>query len=278
MFERSRLGAALAVLAAGGATGGAKAAAAERAPALAWVIQPGESVCRAELELTGKSGAITPVTLISNGERLALRFSKANLPERAFLPIRIDQKPYSNLVLRSDDPAVGELVLGAETQAALRKGASLQVAWLADEPVGASLAGSDHAIPDLMTCGAQANAIQRSRLAAAAEARAAAEVDARDRALADAQLEAVRAQAAVAEAERQRIAEEADRQRAAADAERQRAAYEEARLRRDEQESERQRAYQEALRRYGYDDPRHAALPPAPQSWPPTPRYPYRRD
>lgn len=274
MFKRSIMGAAIAVLT---AAGGAQAAPAERSLAIAWVIQPGDAACKTELELTGKSGAIVPVTLVSDGEKLALRFAKADLPERAFLPIRVDQKPYANLVLRTSDPAVGELILSPETQTALRKGASLQIAWLSEEPVGASLAGSDHAIPDLATCGAQAASIERARLTADATARAAAEAQAREQALADAQLEVVRAQAAAAEAERQRIAEEADRHRAAADAERQRVAYDEARLRREEQEAQRQRAYQEALRRYGYDETPRVAPAPPPQYWPPTPRYPYRR-
>ncbi|HEY8571582.1 hypothetical protein [Phenylobacterium sp.] len=273
MYKRSILGAAaLAALAAGVAQA---APASAPAPALAWVIQPAGAACKTELELAGKSGAIVPVTLVSDGERTVLRFAKDDLPERAFLPIRIDQKPYSNLMLRTDNPAVGELVLSAETQAALRKGSSLQVAWLSEEPVGASLAGSDHAVPDLATCGAQAASQERAHLAAESEAKARADAEARERALAEAQLEAARAQAAVAEAQRLKLEEDAERLRAEADAERQRIAYEEARLRREEQEADRQRAYQEALRRYGYDQPRQNV--PAPQAWPPTPRYPYRR-
>jgi hypothetical protein len=263
------LGAAFAALTASGA----QAAPSTPAPAMAWVIQPADAACRTELELTGKSGAILPVTLLSDGERTVLRFPKADLPERAFLPIRVDQKPYSNLMLRAEDPSVGELVLSSETLAALRKGATLQVAWLSDEPVGASLAGSDQAIPDLVTCGAQAAALERTRRAAESEARAAAE--AREQALANAQLEAVRAQQAAAEAERQRVLEAAERERAEQDAERQRVAYEDARRQRAEAEAERQRAYEDALRRYGYDDPR--AVAPAPQPWPPEPRYPYPR-
>lgn len=275
MFKRSIMGAALAVLTAAGA----QAAPAMRSPALAWVIQPADATCKTELELTGKSGAIMPVTLVSDGDRIVMRFAKDGLPERAFLPIRIDQKPYANLMLRAEDPAVGELVLSPETQSALRKGTILQVAWLSEEMVGASLTGSDHAVPDLLTCGAQAASLERARLAARSEASARAAAEAREKELADAKLEAVRAQQAVADAERQRVLEEADRQRAAADAERQRVAYDQARLARQAQEdelSERERAYQEALRRYGYDDGRQAAPPPQPY-WPPTPRYPYRR-
>lgn len=265
------LGAAFAALSAAGA----QAAPSAPTPALAWVIQPAGAACKTELELAGKSGSIVPVTLVSDGERTVLRFAKDSLPERAFLPIRSDQKPYSNLMLRTENAAVGELVLSDEAQTALRRGQALQIAWLSAEPVGASLTGSDHALPDLATCGAQAAALERSRQAAEAQARAAEAAEARERELADAKLEAVRAQQAAAEAERQRVIEVAERQREAEDAERQRAAYEEERIRRADAEAERQRAYEDALRRYGYQ-PAERVAPPA-QYWPPAPRYPYPR-
>jgi len=262
VFKPILMGAALAVLVAGAA----QAAPGAPAPALAWMIQPTEAGCRAELELEAKSGAVTPITLVSDGVTLSLRFARDGLPERAFLPLRIDQKPYSNLMLRTGEPAVGELVLSPETVTALRSGSTLQVAWLSDQPVGASLSGSDQALTDLLTCGAQAASVHKAKLAAETEARARAEAEARERAITEAKLAAVQA-----EAERERALQEAERQRELADAERQRLAYEEQRQRREEQ-AERERAYNDALRRYGYEE---RPLPAQPQPW--RPAYGYRR-
>jgi len=267
VFKPILMGAALAVLVAGAA----QAAPGAPAPALAWMIQPTEAGCRAELELEAKSGAVTPITLVSDGVTLSLRFARDGLPERAFLPLRIDQKPYSNLMLRTGEPAVGELVLSPETVTALRSGSTLQVAWLSDQPVGASLSGSDQALTDLLTCGAQAASVHKAKLAAETEARARAEAEARERAITEAKLAAVQAEAAAAEAERERALQEAERQRELADAERQRLAYEEQRQRREEQ-AERERAYNDALRRYGYEE---RPLPAQPQPW--RPDYGYRR-
>jgi hypothetical protein len=80
------------------------------------------------------------VSLISDGQLVSLRFFKTDLPARAFLPIRVDRRPFSNLMLRGADGA-GELVLSEETEAAMKKGAVLGVAWLTEEPLLAPLAG-----------------------------------------------------------------------------------------------------------------------------------------
>jgi hypothetical protein len=257
-----------------GASGPVLAAPAASAPN--WFIRPMDETCRTDIELVGRSGAIVPATLLSDGERVVLQFAKEDVPERAFLPIRVDQKPYSNLVLRTEPAGTGELVLSEAAQAAMRKGASLQIAWLSNEPVSAALAGSEQGLPDLRTCGAQVAVQHRQRLAAEQDARATAEASARAQALAEAQLEAARAQQAAADAERQRLAnEEADRRWAEQQAERERA-YRQAEQDRAEQEraeqlAERQRAYGYLPRGYrppdngygdGYWEPR-----PAPPVW-----------
>ena len=178
-----------------------------------WIITPGQESCRVDLELTARSGAILPVTLVSDGVRMTLRFTKDAIPEQAFLPISVDQRPFANLVLRTLEAKVGIIELSEDTQAALRKGKLLQVAWLADEPMRASLSGSEQALPDLKTCGAQVSARYRDQLAADARARDQAQVQAHAKELADLELQAARAQAekiqAEADAERQRAANEA---------------------------------------------------------------------
>lgn len=249
--------------------GGAAAAALLSGPAaaaanvtLAWVVTPTETGCRAELELVGRSGAITPVSLISDGELVSLRFAKDNLPARAFLPIRIDRERYSNLMLRGTDGS-GELVLSEETEAALRRGASLDVAWLSDEPLSASLAGSEQGLADLRVCGAQVAARHREQLAAQQAERERAEAEARAKALTEAQLAAVQAQAAAAEAQRRQVEDAAERQRRA-EAEATERAYMEARQR--TYEEERRRAYE--LQRQEEEERRWAPRP----VWPP-PRY-----
>lgn len=248
-----------ALLAALVATGAAAAPAPPAPAALSWFITPGDDTCRTDVELVGRSGASVPAVLESNGQKLVLRFAKEDVPERAFLPIRIDQKPYSNLVLRGQPAGMGELVLSETTQAALRKGATLQIAWLSNEPVSAPLAGSEQGIPDLHTCGAQVFAQHRARLAAEQEASARAEADARGRQLAEAQIEAARAQQAAADAERQRLANaEAQRRWAEQDAERQRAF----------QQAERERMYQPPMRpRYEEPDDGYWAPRPPPPVW-----------
>lgn len=179
-----------------------------------WIVTPGETGCRVDLDLVARSGAVTPVSLTSDGQMVSLRFFRDALPPRAFLPIRINGKPYSNLMLRGDDGA-GELVLSEDTEAAMRKGAVLGVAWLTEEPLQAPLAGSERGLSDLRTCGAQAAARHRERAAADQAARDRAAAEARARMLADAQLAAVRAQTAAAEAQRRDIEETAERKRRA---------------------------------------------------------------
>jgi hypothetical protein len=263
-----------------------------RAMGLAWVVTPTETGCRADLELVARSGAVTPVSLISDGQLVSLRFFKADLPARAFLPIRVDQKRYSNLMLRGPDGA-GELVLSEETEAAMRKGGTLGVAWLTEEPLQASLGGSEQGLVDLRVCGAQTATRHRDRAAAELAARDRAQADARAKAVTDAQLAAINAQTAAAEAQRRTVEEAAERQRRAdadAAAERQRQAA-------LEDQAIQNRAYQEARRRaydpqpypaaqpYGAqpddeedDEPRWAPPPPPRPYYPyPAPRWRYER-
>lgn len=285
-------GAACAVLAAGAAQ------AAGRSAALPWVITPQGAACRTDLELTGRSGATAPVVLTYDGERLVMKFAKAELPERAFLPIRVDQKPYSNLMQRAADGS-GELTLSDATEAAMRKGSTLSIAWLSNEPVSAPLAGSENGLPDLKTCGAQVAGEARERAAAELAEKARAEAEARAQAIAEAQLQAAHAQQAAADAERARHSAEALRLQAEAAAAKAqaRAADQQARAVAYQQsqpsyqpaypitqdayyQQQRQRAYEEARRRYGYaDDEADEALPaqPIPYSPPPPPRWVYRR-
>jgi hypothetical protein len=249
---------------------------------LAWVISPTDSGCKVDMELTGRSGAVTPVTLTSDGQLVSLRFLKDDLPARAFLPIRVDQKPFSNLMLRGADGS-GELVLSEETLAAMRRGSSLGIAWLTDEPLIAPLAGSDQGLVDLKTCGAQAALQHREHVVAEQTARARAEAEARAKALNDAQLAAVQAQAAAAEAQRRQIEETAERQRRADEAaQRQAQAQADEAAQRQAYEDQRRRGYPPAYEdpRAAYDDqdddPRWAPPPPQPRVvWPPAPRYPY---
>lgn len=249
----------------------AQAAAAASPP---WVIIPTEDGCRVDLELTGRSGAITPVSLASDGQLVSLRFFKQDLPPRAFLPIRVDQQRFSNLMLRGADGA-GELVLTEEAEAAMRRGTMLGVAWLTEEPLTAPLGGSERGLQDLRTCGAQAATLRRERTAAEAAARDRAEAAARAKALNDAQLEAIRAQTAAAEAQRREVEAAAERQRRAEAAAQERA-YAEARAR--QYAEERRRAY-EARGQDLYEDEEEAAArwsPPPRPAW--EPRDPYRPD
>ncbi|MEO8112828.1 MAG: hypothetical protein ABI655_00510 [Phenylobacterium sp.] len=205
-------------------TAGAAAAAPWPPSASSWIITPADNICRTEVELTGRSGAVTPVTLVSDGRQVAIRFTKEQVPERAFLPIRVDQKPYANLVLRTANPQTGEIVLSDETQAALRRGAILQIGWLAEEPVSASLLGSEQGVGDLRTCGAQVSAQYRAREAALQDAKARAEVETRAQAVADEQLATAKAQRQAAEADAQRRLAAVETERRLAEAERQRTA------------------------------------------------------
>jgi DNA segregation ATPase FtsK/SpoIIIE-like protein len=225
----------------------------------AWIVSPGEDSCRVDIDLAGRSGAQAEISLYSDGDRVTLRFGKDGLPERAFLPIRIDQKPFSNLSQRTQDPKVGVITLSEESLAALRKGRTLQIAWLTDETLSAALAGSERGLADLRTCGAQVAADHRARLAAEQLAQSQAQADARTKALADEQLAVVQAQRRAAKAESQRVAAEAERLHAEADAQRQRAANEaqavaraqaQAEVDRQQIEADRERAAQAQ-----YDEP-----------------------
>ncbi len=222
----------------------------------AWMISPGDGICRTDFELEGRSGAITPVQLISDGERLVLRFAKSDLPAQAFLAVRIDQKRYSNLMTRTETAGVGELALSAEAEAALRKGKVLDIAWLAAEPVGISLAGSEQGVADLRTCGTQALTRARTQAAEREAAAVRQSAEAHARAISDAQIAAARSEAAAAEAERQRLANEADARQAREDARRQQAAYDAQREAFDEAERRRGwRTEDDAWERPAWDRP-----------------------
>lgn len=210
-----------AALLAGLASGGLPSGALGAAPALeapAWAITPDDGYCRTDLELVARSGAVAPVALISDGERVILRFAKEGAPAEAFLPIRIDQRPYANLVRRVGEEGVQQMGLSDETLGAMKRGRTLQIAWLADEAVSGSLAGAAQGIADLKTCGAQVAAQRRARDAELAVQQSRAAAEARARALADEQLAAVKAQTAAAQAERDRLAAETRKANAEADA------------------------------------------------------------
>ena len=224
--------------------------------ASAWAITPEDAACHTDIELVARSGAVAPIALISDGERVALRFAREGVPSQAFLPIRVDGKAFSNLVQRTGEEGVAVMNLSDETLWALRHGKTLQVAWLSDEAVSASLLGAGQGIADLKVCGAQVASQHRSREAQIEAQRARAQADARAQAVADEQLAAARAQTAAAEAERQRVAAEAQRASAQADelaaqAEQNRAMAEEARQR-ALADQDRQRAL--AQQRYYYGD------------------------
>lgn len=251
-------GAGLCALVAAAVAGPSAAASLE---ASAWAITPEDAACHSDFELVARSGAVAPVALVSDGEHVMLRFTREGVPSQAFLPIRIDQKPYANLVQRTGEEGLAVMDLSGETLSALRHGKTLQIAWLSDEAVSASLAGAAQGIADLKTCGAQVAGQHRAREAELEAQRARAQADARAKAVADEQLAAARAQTAAAEAMRQRAAAEAEQlaaqaeqDRAMADAERQRALA----------DQERQRAV--AAQQYYYDDYRDR--PPAPQPQP----------
>jgi len=244
VFKRIVFSAATAALFAGGA-----AAAPAQPQSQIWVITPGQDSCRTDIDLVGRSGQSAQVTLVSDGQFVELRFSKDDIPQRAFLPLRIDQKPFSNLMQRMENPKRGAIVLSEETVAALRKGKTLQIAWLADEPVSATLGGSEQGIGDLTTCGVQVGAQYKAEVAARQEAKARKEAEARAKAVADEQLAAAKAAREAAEATRQRETAEAEhirQQQSEEDADRQRAAAEAERVREDA---------------YGYRDPYRPAVP-----------------
>jgi hypothetical protein len=174
----------------------------------AWAITPEDGACRTDLELVSRSGAVEPVALVSDGEHVILRYAKEGAPAEAFLPIRIDQRPYSNLVRRSGDEGVQLMSLSDESLGALKRGKMLSIAWLGEEAVSGSLAGAAQGIADLKTCGAQVGAQRRAREQELDLQRAHAAAETRAKALADEQLAAARAQTAAAEAQRARLAAE----------------------------------------------------------------------
>jgi hypothetical protein len=222
-----------------------------------WIVTPDDDSCHTDIELLGKSTAPSSISLASDGQQVTLRFAMEEMPKRAFLAIDIDRKPYSNLLTRMENPKVGVMVLSDETVAALRKGGSLLIAWLADEPVSAKLAGSEQGINDLKVCGAQVNAQYRGNLAARQEGEARAAAEARAKQLADEQVALVRAQKQAAEAQAAKLAEETRaaqaQSQAQAEAQRRQALADQQR-----QEAEQQR--QEYLQRYY---PQRATYPPS---------------
>ena len=240
--------------------------------AFAWVVIPTETGCRTDLELIGRSGGITPVSLISDGQLVSLRFFKDDLPTRAFLPVRVDRARFSNLMLRGADGA-GELVLSEETEAAMKRGSTLDIAWLSTEPLSISLGGSEQGLSDLRVCGAQTALRHRERIAADQAARDRAEAEGRAKALNEAQLAAVQAQTAVADAQRRQVEETAERQRRTEAAAQERV-YQEARQR--AYEDERRRAYEQQPSQYDDEDERWAP-PPRPVYPQPLPRWGYQR-
>lgn len=204
------------ILLAGLASGGPAAAAALEAPA--WAITPEDGACRTDLELVSHSGAVAPVALVSDGDHVILRYAKEGAPAEAFLPIRIDQKPYSNLVRRTGEEGVQLMGLSDETLSALKRGKTLSIAWLGEEAVSGSLSGAAQGIADLRTCGAQVAAQRRARETELEVQRAHASADARAKALADEQLAAARAQTAAAEAQREQLAAQTRKANAEAEA------------------------------------------------------------
>jgi hypothetical protein len=207
------LGVAAAV--AGPLAAGQASAAALEAPA--WAITPEDAACHTDIELTSRSGAIAPIALISDGDHVALRFAKEGVPSQAFLPIRVDGKPFANLVQRVGEEGVAMMNLSDETLTALRHGKTLQVAWLSDEAVSASLAGAGQGLADLETCGAQVAGQHHAREAELDAQRTRKLAEGRAKAVADEQLATAKAQTAAAEAQRQHLA--AETQKANAEAE-----------------------------------------------------------
>jgi hypothetical protein len=239
-------------------------AAAARRELPAWVITPAADSCRTELELSGTSGEDAPVALVSDGETVSLVFPKADAPERAFLPIRVDHKPYANLVLRQAGGKTAAMQLSAETLAAMRKGRALQIGWLAQEPVETELSGSEQGLADLRTCGAQVARRFHAQQAAEHEAQADAAAEARAKAIADEQLATARAQKKAAESEARRNAAETERLRAQAEAERQRAQAEAEAAAQERDEEQAQAAGYPYPQWRGYPDPRDPYYQPSP--------------
>ena len=246
--------------------------------ASAWAITPEDAACHTDIELVSRSGAIAPIALISDGDRVALRFAKEGVPSQAFLPIRVDGKPFSNLVQRTGEEGLALMNLSDETMNALRHGKTLQVAWLSDEAVSASLAGAGQGLADLKTCGAQVAGQHRAREAELDAQRVRQLAEARAKAVADEQLATARAQTAAAEAERQRLAAETQKANAqaeelAAKAVQERAYAEQAQERayadqvQDRSYTERAREQRAAQRYYYYNGQQIPPPPSDPPAW-----------
>ena len=252
------------------AAGLASASLAVAAPAVgqpqnfAWIITPDEDSCHTEIELTGRSGNPAQVELTSDGQFVQLKFTKDEMPKRAFLALDIDKKPYSNLLIRLENPKIGAMTLSEETLSALRKGGTLLIAWLADEPVSARLSGSEQAINDLKVCGAQVAAQYRANLAARQDAETRAATEARAKQLADEQLALVKAQKQAAEAQAAQIAEQTRRQAEEAEAQRRQAEQAQQQDVIEEQRRAAEEQRQDYLRR---------SYPPSGWSAPPPPGY-----
>jgi len=248
---------------------GRAAAAGLEAPA--WAITPEDAACHTDIELTARSGAIAPIALISDGDRVALRFAKEGVPSQAFLPIRVDGKPFANLVQRTGEEGVAVMNLSDETLAALRHGKTLQVAWLSDEAVSASLSGAGQGLTDLKTCGAQVATQHRAREAELDAQHARAQADARAKAVADEQLATARAQTAAAEAERQRIAAETQKANAQAEELAAKAVQERAMAEQAQQRTYADQVYQQraaAQQQYYYYNGQQIPPPPSsPPAW-----------
>jgi hypothetical protein len=223
-------------------------------PVFTWIVTPDEDSCHTDIELVSKIG-VEPaiIQLASDGEHVVLRFTKEDVPKKAFLAIDIDKKPYSNLLTRMENPKVATMTLSDETLAALRRGGTLLIAWLADQPMSASLAGSEQGLNDLKVCGAQVSAQYRANLAAKQEAQARADADARAKQLAEEQLAAVRAQKEAAQAEAAKAEQETKRQQAQEDL-----------IRQQQAEADRQRQAQQEQQEY-----QRRYYPPQP-SYPPS--------
>ncbi|THD79233.1 MAG: hypothetical protein E7812_09120 [Phenylobacterium sp.] len=234
---------------------GSAAAAPAPSPVFSWIITPDEDSCHTDIELIGKSlGDPAIISLVSDGEHVLLRFSKDEMPKRAFLAIDINKRPYSNLLTRMENPKVADMTLSDETLAALRKGGTLLIAWLADQPMTASLAGSDQGLNDLRVCGAQVATQYRANITAKQEAQSRTDAETRAKQLADEQLAAVRAQKEAAEAEAAKVTEETRHQQVQDEALRQQTADVERQRQAEEQR-------QEYLRRYYPPQPAYPTQP-----------------
>jgi hypothetical protein len=156
------------------------------------------------VQLVGASGARTQIAFVSDGGHTILMFSKDEIAEKAFLPLMVDHKPFSNLVQRLPSPKFGAMTLSDESLAALRHGGTLEIDWLASEPITMPLGATDQGLTDLNTCGQQVFGQFQATQAAAATQRAQAEATARAQAESDARIAVAEAQKKAAEAERRR--------------------------------------------------------------------------